>query len=446
MSVYALGVKIVLVIGMLVYGSATMFLPELSRVSWVAGGLSTCLGIVGALYIFKSRGNLPFFVAALAWLIGLSSLSTLLQSELFESVAGIRRYHQMWGLVFAMWALKFSLKDFSDWIRFFWVVGLVQLPFCIYQRFILVPLREGMDIPFMVPVDVVAGTFGATLEGGGTSGEMALFMVVMLFGLYQFRRMGLVSKRLFRVSLFLFFIPLMLGETKSAFVYLGVGALLVVRRELLENPGKALGVILFAVTFISAYFVAQAQQELVDTPDLEQTLAYNFGDDPHGSRVLNRSTTIVFWYLQHGLDEPISLLLGDGLGSAHDTESEDVLGENARRFRGLGIDLTDMSSFLWDTGLVGYLLLCVVYLAAYHRAGRLLHRASRPIFIAYLHTFRFFCLVGLLNTWVTRSLSDAPVLQLFSAMMFGMLCLAIKLERIDRSSSRAIMAPNGSEN
>ena len=39
-------------------------------------------------------------------------------------------------------------------------------------------MREGLRN--VVPIDVVAGTFGATLYGGGASGEMATFLIIVL--------------------------------------------------------------------------------------------------------------------------------------------------------------------------------------------------------------------------------------------------------------------------
>ena len=72
----------------------------------------------------------------------------------------------------------FHEQNVGRWRLFLLIVAVIQLPFALYELIALVPMREGLrDV---VPIDVVAGTFGATLYGGGASGEMATFLIIVL--------------------------------------------------------------------------------------------------------------------------------------------------------------------------------------------------------------------------------------------------------------------------
>jgi hypothetical protein len=392
---------LILVLGMLVVGVMPIWLDfYASKAVWGVSilGLMLLLSVLGRLLVDRrATSNLPAFVwVALLFMIYTLVVSAFRSETLYEYLSGFKRYYQVFALIFALAIFNISERQIAQWRKFFLLVALVQLPWAIYELISLVPLRESIRYayPGMVPIDVVAGTFGSSLYVGGANAEMAGFLIiVLLFLLARFREGILPMRHLVLLSIIVL-PPLFLGETKAVVVMLPLVFLTLYRRELLFRPHVALiGLLLGGLLTIAAgYAYLNYTKRSLDN-QIAETLSYNVYEKGYGSYKLNRTTVLGFWAEQQGMHDPLSAVIGNGLGSAHDTTG----GHIAQLYPRFGISLTAASSLLWETGVIGTGLFLSMLALAWQAASKVrrmtkdaLMRADAAAIQAALPLFAFF--------------------------------------------------------
>ncbi|MCA1974941.1 MAG: hypothetical protein LDL44_19070, partial [Caenispirillum sp.] len=358
---------------------------------WAEGAASKAvwgISVLGFLLLLRAsfhaatvpaaRAQTPAFVwAALAFL-----LYTVLNTHFnwptaYEALGGFKRYFQAIGLLFALAWLPIGERDVAKWRRFLIAVALLQLPWAIYERIRLVPIREGLvyAYPGLVPIDVVAGTFGANMTSGGANAEMATFLIIVLaFLLARLREKIFGLGRLLLLAPFVL-APLFLGETKVVVVLLPLMFLVLYRRELLARPHYALAGLVFGalLTTAAGYVYLEITKKPLDRL-VHETLSYNVYEKGYGGYALNRTTVLTFWASRQGLNDPAGALLGHGLGTAHDSTG----GEISRRYPGYGIGLTAASQLLWEQGVLGMALFLSILVFAWRAAGRVRRAPAAP--------------------------------------------------------------------
>lgn len=317
-----------------------------------------------------TRDTPAFVWAALAFFlyVVLNGLSHF--DNPYEFLSGFKRYFQVAGLLFALAWLPLNEKDIARWRKFLLVVAVTQLPWAAYELVRLVPIRESFQYayPGLVPIDVVAGTFGAEMTKGGASAEMAFFLIIaLLFLLARLRDGGLKTRRIFWL-LPIILAPLFMGETKIVVVLLPLAFLTLYRQEFLARPhvalvGLALGALL---TVAAGYTYLVVMKKNLDDM-VARTLSYNIYEKGHGNYALNRTRVLTFWAGQQGLHDPAGAVFGHGVGSAHDQSG----GHIARHYPGYGISLTAASILLWEQGVVGVALFFIMLVLAWRCATRI---------------------------------------------------------------------------
>lgn len=348
------------------WGVSTLALVLMLRAWWQA------LAVPGV-----TKGTPAFVWLALVFIV-YTLINTLWQpSTLYAGLSGFKRYFQVTGLIFALAWLPIGERDIRQWRRFFTVVALFQLPWAVYELVKLVPIREGFRYayPGLVPIDVVAGTFGANMTSGGANAEMAAFLIVVLaFLLARLREKIIGLGRLLLLAPFVL-APLFIGETKVVVVLLPLMFVTLYRRVLLYRPHYALaGLILGTLLTVAAGF---AYVEITKKPLdrlVDDTLSYNVYEKGYGGYALNRTTVLSFWAERQGLHDPVGALLGHGLGTAHDRTG----GELSRRYPGYGIGLTAASTLLWEQGVLGTALFLAILALAWRSAGRIRRGEAVP--------------------------------------------------------------------
>lgn len=427
----------VLVLGLLVAGLVPIWADYFaSKAVWGISILSFMLmgsAIFSAMSNPRAASNTPGFIwLALVFML-YAVFSTLVQfHSLGEFLGGFKRYFQAFGLLFALSWLTLDEQDIRRWRKFLVVVALMQLPFALYELISLVPLRESFGIPFLVPIDVVAGTFGANLYTGGANAEMATFLIVILAFMLARRRAKLLSVGPFFLLAPLVLAPLFLGETKVVVILLPMMFLVLYRREFLARPHYAvMGLIFGALLTIGAGVAYLSVTKTTLEEQIENTLSYNVYEKGHGSNLLNRTKVLTFWAERQGSHDPVSLVLGNGLGSSHDAMS----GHVALRFPHYGIGLTAASTLLWDLGIVGFTLFLAILVLAWRTADRLrwvaadaLVRADAAAIQAVLPLFGFYLFYRL-------ALLETLSFQIFFATLLGY--LAWLHRRHDAQATRA---------
>ena len=100
-------------------------------------------------------------------------------SSLDVTLVGTKNYFQMWGLLLGVAFVRWNNSLAKGLLWGLVLIALLQLPFAAHQYLFLVPKRIGLG-EGIVPVDVVAGTFGAQLLGGGANAVLAAFLVIVI--------------------------------------------------------------------------------------------------------------------------------------------------------------------------------------------------------------------------------------------------------------------------
>lgn len=347
-----------------------------SRALWAFSMMALLLWAPAILNLVKlnpdNQSKIPFFIWLLLLFVVYSVIVTLSDLHSFnELISGFKRYFQTYGLLVALVSLPFVRKDFDRWMKVLLVIALMQLPFSVFERFVLVPMRGGIDFLGGQATDVVAGTLGANLRGGSPNSVMVVILITAFSFLFARWKEKLISnKQLIFLATILFF-PLVLGETKIIIVLLPVVSVVLIGKDIIQHPYKYIPwfLALLMVTALLAYIYIHLLLRSTFEESVADALRYNIGDVGYGESVLNRFTSLTFWWNNHGWYEPIQLLFGHGLGSSYGNAAN--AGHVAQSYPGYGIGLTTVSSILWDLGCVGLLLYISIYIVAWAQISKL---------------------------------------------------------------------------
>jgi hypothetical protein len=397
--------------------------PQFSKLPWAVVILSFLLWAPVAFGLLKGP-RMPVFIWLLFAFLLLAVTTALLQKPAFsEFLSGFKRNFQAYGLLFALAVIPFAAKDIRQWLTASAVIAVMQLPFALYERFILVPLRGGLESGKAEATDVVAGTFGARLEGGSPNSLMVAYLLIAVAFVYMRWREGLLPG--WKTVLFVVpcFIPMFLGETKIVLVLIPLIILVLHRRDALRRPGLFL-----FVTFIGAGLVillAFVYAELMWKRPLfdvvEETVAYNFLHKGHGHLFLNRTTVVIFWWQKQSFADPVGFLFGHGIGSAYTGVTLFSVGHIAATYLGYGIDLTTLSLLLWEVGLIGLMLHLAIFVMAWMAAGRLAQTTYDPEARADAMSIQAAIAVFLLYHYYTNNIVSLLSGELFVAVILGYL-------------------------
>ncbi|MDP2229626.1 hypothetical protein [Methylotenera sp.] len=373
-------VWMLLIIG-LFSGFLGSLVPGLSKLPWALALLSMLLLLPVSIKFIENQ-RIPFFIWLAMIFMIYAVLATLVQmNSLSELFAGFKRYFQMYGLMFALALLAFKPEDYKRWLKLMMIIALMQLPFSLFEYFVLVGMRGGRGVGGAEATDVVAGTFGANLEGGSANSVMVAFLIMgMAFFIARWKE-GLIEKKRVVWLCLLCLLPLGLGETKIVIFLLPMVWLVVMRDDIKQKSGRFLlqfvGLLIVTSIFALVYLgLNTGASSLTSSDVLKEALSSNIGSKGYGTYILNRTTVISFWWENHHLSDLVTLLFGHGLGSSYFSPTNPIAGHVAVQYIGYGIDLTTATSILWDTGLIGLLLFLIIFIAAWVSAGRLRAIAS----------------------------------------------------------------------
>lgn len=415
------------------------------RVLWAVSMMALLLWVPGLLNLFSFnpayKKSIPLFIwLALIFVLYALVVSLSQPHGMGELFGGFKRYFQTFGLLLALVTLANTQKDFDFWLKLLLIIALLQLPFAFFERFALVPLRGGLAAGGEA-TDVVAGTMGANLEGGSPNAIMVTFVLIAFSFVFSRWKAGLIETSRTAVIAFLLLLPLALGETKVVIVMLPLMAAVLLRKDIMLEPAKYIpvfaGAILITTAFAYVYFHFLEDSNIAD--GLMGIVAYNVEEKlGYGKLLLNRTTAMIFWAKFHGWQEPVSFLFGHGLGSSYGNGFD--AGHIARLYPNYGINLTTISTLLWDLGIIGLALYVSIYLAAWAQISKV-WRYSKSLKV------KADCMaiqVGIALTLFFLVYSDSQVNllvhELIIAVMLGyaaFLCQQLKRENLNDKSHQA---------
>ena len=437
-----LAVWILLIGTLLVNGLVGLTVPQYGKVAWLFSMTGFFLLAASFLKVFEAQRLrqlwIPGFVSALFVLLFYSTITAAFFSDgLAEALVGFKRYYQLFGLVFFLSLLPLAVKSehrIKYWLVAIFILFLLQLPFAIVQRVFLVPLREGLWKQGVVPIDIVSGTFEASLEGGGSSSIMVVFLAIGLAYVLTLLRDRMWPRKRALLAAVVIGAPLFLGETKIALVLLPLVFVLVFSRQIRRSPVTAILTLAVGagLTLLLAwiYFSLLATQGNTFETQLEKAFAYNFGSVGYYDRYsLNRSSAIVFWWNEHGWENISNMFFGHGVGSSYSGAGSLVPGHLSRVYPYMAINLTTLSSLLWDVGLVGASLFGYVFLSAWKHATRLYWQEQDGFVRARLMAIRVSIAANAFTVLYSNSLVAGMSHETILAFTLGYLAWLVRKER-----------------
>jgi hypothetical protein len=285
-------------------------------------------------------------------------------------------------------------------------------------------MRKAMvaSIKGLVPVDIIAGTFGGELLGGGNNAEMATFLIIVLAFLLSRWRAGLLTTKKLIYLCIPTLSPLFLGETKIVVIFLPIMFFGLYGSELIRKPAQGLTALLIGtiLTLLAGYVYVELIIQKTLHEVIQETLLYNLYSQGYGNNFLNRTTVITFWWKQNVID-PAHLLFGHGLGSAHPGGTSLLSGHIDQHYLGYGIGLTSASLLLWETGLLGFALFTSIIIYAWLNANSQLRKATDPLQQADLAAIRSVIPLFFIYLFYRNALLETLTFQIVFALLLGYL-------------------------
>jgi hypothetical protein len=345
--------------------------PGSTALSWSISLLSFALLPVAIFRFLRRRAQPVFLWMALGFVVYCMLVTAVQWITLEQFVAGFKRYFQGYGVLFALATSLHAATTMPRWRKILLMLAFFQLPFALYEFVVMVPMRGGLDAGGEA-TDVVAGTFGANLEGGSANAEMSAFLLIVLMFLLTAWRMRAVRRRRLLWMGLLCLAPLALGETKIVVVLLPLMILTMLRKEIAVNPRKLMlgAAACIGLTLLLGYLYITIMDRNTVAEAIELITEYNVGQVGYGGNLLNRMTALTFWWDRHDLSDPLHFLFGHGIGSSFWGDNSPLPGHIAVMHPNYGIGLTTAATLLWDVGLVGLLFHGAIFGAAWITANR----------------------------------------------------------------------------
>jgi len=399
----AVALWFVIVGGLVVTGLTQLYLPEFQFIRWAFAVFSWALGAIAILrsLIAKPGSRNAKLPSVCGWMLafaGIAAVSSALNFSNTQTLLfGVKGYFQVWGLFIAILFMRWPEQVIDRLPRLLVGIALIQLPFVLHQYLFLVPARIGIGNS-VVAEDVVSGTLGATVTGGGANAVLSLVLVIATAVLLAKFKRRLISGPRLCLYLAILMLPIVLNSNKIALVYLLLVYLMLFSGEILKAPLRAIfvaglfGVILAMVSW-SYLKMAERNEPGLDwkafvTEAIEKNLRESNG---YGDYQLNRFTSLTFWVAKHRHADWDKILLGHGVAASREAEggtlSPATLAQ--RVYPGVGIGLTTVSAILWDTGVIGLACWLALLGSAWRAAGRLArHYDAIPARAAALRGFQ----------------------------------------------------------
>lgn len=443
-----LAIWLVLTGTLLINGLLGLAFHNLSKAAWLLSLLGFFLlgGAILTKLLSRERSQpLPDFINLLTVFMGVSiGISFFGEGGVLEVLVGTKRAFQLWGvaLVIAMLPLTvLSQQRLRNWCMAAFAIALLQLPVALFERIVLVPKREGAS-GGVVAIDIISGTFEASLDGGGSTATMIIFLIVMLAYVLAAWRERILPTRWMCVFAVFFMAPLFLGETKLAVVLLPLTVLMVFGKAIRRSPAKAIGAITFGLVLTVVlgwvYVSMMRTGSVTMQQEADRMVAYNFGSVGYYDRYsVNRTTAISFWYRQHGMNDPVKMVFGHGIGSSYSGAGSLAPGHLSKRYPFMAINLTGLSTLLWDVGLLGTSMFLLALYLAWRRAGALLRQVQEAGVRAQIDALRMSLLCTVFSLMYSNSMFAGLSHEFLIAFTFGYLAWLVRQQAAKEAAQRS---------
>ena len=323
-------------------------------------------------YLFAGRRwaidwRYGLFLAVYLFIVAFGFLAQAMPSGAI--VSGMRNYLKFLPFFMLPAVYPFTRRQLGVQLIVLLTLLAVQSPLAVYQRFI----QYGSSMHSGDPIR------GFTTSSGVLS-ILMMAAVAVVVSMYL-RRM--IRFRTMLISTAVFVLPTTLNETKATLILLPVALLLpaffmprgngALRRLM---PIAVVGA-LAGTAFVSAYnYFIQSRDnaapiESFITEGQAQSYLYSGAADGK-KRYIGRLDSIVI-AARRLADDPLTLAFGLGAGNVSASPLRGFDGEYAAYFDRFGVDLTQITTFLWEIGVAGlgaFLWLCTMVFRDARALGR----------------------------------------------------------------------------
>lgn len=426
-------------------GLIELYIPSVSLLKWSVPVLSLLLGLMALivqLVAFSKPRTIPISAQYLWLAFGFFLLSALLSEMInwdgFKAfIVGFKGYFQAWGFLLAIYVFIKTPLQARRLIQCLYWLALIQLPFVFHEYWFLVPQRTNAIAAAhgVVAVDIVAGTFGGSMYGGGRSALLAALIVIAVALLLAKWQRQLISTASACALAFIVFIPMLLNEAKIILVLLPLAILFLFKNEIVSRPLRFLLIVaalIFSLmlAFYSYAILPNATQKSQNLQHLlSETIAYNFGDKGYGNDKLNRTSVYSFWLSQQKYASPIQTLFGQGLGQTNAGSLVNTQTLATHKYASYGIGLTAISSLLWETGVVGLFVILAMFLIGMLRATLLKHDWKNTTEWPYIVCAQVGLMVLFVELWHNNFFVFDLIFQTIFVILFGYLLVMSKFAK-----------------
>lgn len=364
----------------------------------------------------------PLFLACLYLFLLVFAFSAVLnRTGVPWLVATSKNYLFVWSIVFLVGLGMVAEESLERLWRFFLLVGLLQLPFALIERFYFAARRG------VINWDAVVGTFGGDPDGGGASGTMAFFLVFAMLvasALFAERK---ISARLHAAVLLSALATVALAEVKIVFIILPLGYLWLFRREIPRHPGKSLALALALVTILggivfvyTGLYESKSKEPVSGETSLERIILSEANPNFYNplTREVSRAGALIKWWVLNPVSQYDHFFFGHGPGASR--ESKTAGDGVAARMYPFTLSTSAASVLLWDTGLVGYAAFLLVLALGARQADRAARNPSVPsTHRSMLRANATALLLIAMMTVYNRDANNSAAIQFLIAAMLG---------------------------
>jgi hypothetical protein len=376
----------VIVAGIAVVGTSGMYVPGTGAFKYIPPLAAAAL-LLHTLseWLQHPRRSVPSTVQLLLCFVAVSLLAMAANWEGFGMAAvGLKSYYPMWTLFLALAMIQWRPQVLDSLPRLALWLALLQLPFVVHQFLFLVPIRENM--PGVVAVDIVAGTFGGDIGGGGANSAVTVFLIIVAACLLGMWRHRALSAPLALGGVLLLLAPVLVNSARVALIYLPIAFVVVFFGDAIRHPLRTFAALLVASALLTGMLMSYTAlnqtpgihtwQDLVVKGYEHQFTSERERGDDYSS--LTRWTVLTFWAEQHRRRDLMEALIGHGPGASRvEEQGLDLAATLAEwRYGGRQIGYTAVAALLWDVGVLGLAVVLALFWAGYGQARRLVRYYS----------------------------------------------------------------------
>ncbi len=376
---------ITMLVSFVIAGLAQLYFPSLELVRWAVLPMS----FVFLLHLMiqssgraadnvKRKGHNLLNFLLIAFIV-VNIFSAVINRDSLASFAiGMKGYFQLWGFLFALALMDWDERLMRRWLPIaVFIIALIQVPFALHQYFIVAPSRVSIA-KGIVAVDIVTGTFGGSVEGGGANAVLAAFAFAIwscVLALWKKRKISGVATALLTGFILL---PVMINEAKVSIIYALVVFFVVFRKGIFDNASRFFAVSLLVFAIVAGMFYTYVQHAPADKVSswsglIEYTIEYNIAKDESMDGKLTRGANIELWLKDHG--SVANTLFGYGVGASRaDTHNNLAKWLGIKDPQSFGIGMLATIAVLWESGLIGFFILNAIFAVAFVFAGKLERR------------------------------------------------------------------------